>query len=165
MKFQSFKVLLLSALVLVASQLSFAGAIDGKKFKDWQGRCQVDSGKETCYIIQMLLVDNKEPLMITTVNLVQHPKYPVITLRVPAVLDTTKDVAFKVDKNSPIGLKSQCSEKECGVSFALDKRMLDEFKRGRQGVLAFITKDSGKPVYYPVSLSGITKALAELKKS
>jgi len=165
MKDQSIKAVFVSLLLLFAAQLSFAGAIHGKVFKDWQGSCQAVNGEEICFVVQPLFVDKKATVMVTTVDLVQHPKLPVVTFRLSKMLDPTKDVQFKVDKNQAIGLKAKCNENECLVHFLLDKRMMTEFKRGKQGVLAFIATDTKKPRYFPLSLSGFTKAINTLKKS
>ena len=164
MKYQSIKTIFVSLLFLLTAQLSFAGAIQGKVFKDWQGSCQDVNGKEICFVVQPLYVDNKATIMVTTVDLVQHPKLPVVTFRLSKMLDATKDVQFKVDKNQAIGLKAKCSETACLVHFLLDKRMMAEFKRGKQGVLAFIATDTKKPRYFPVSLSCFTKARSALNK-
>ena len=165
MKHQSIKVILVSMLLLLTAQMSFAGAIHGKKFKDWQGRCQQVQNKDFCFILQGFSADGKKALMITTVDVGQHAKYPLVTFIVSAMLDDSKEIQFKVDKNQPIGLKAQCTEKECSIVFPLDKRMLREFKRGNRGIIGFIAKDTGKPVYFPVSLAGFTKAFNTLKKS
>ncbi len=166
MKYLNIKVIFFSLLFIFTSQVSIAASIKGKQFKDWQGRCQTDAKKrEFCYILQGFSADGKTPLMITTVDLVQDPKFPIVTLRVSNKLDVKKQVVFQVDKNKPIGLKANCNEKECSIAFPLDKRMLNEFKRGGRGVLGFFAKEKEKPVYFPVSLSGFTKAINTLKKS
>ncbi len=161
----SFKIVLASLLMLITTQFSLAGAIHGKPFSDWQGRCEVVEKKEICFLIQGFSANGKQALMVTTINLKQHPKYPVVTFRVSGLLDATKDIQFKVDKNRPIGLKARCNDKECNIAFPLDARMLKEFKRGNRGIIGFIAKDTGKAVYYPVSLAGFTKGLKALKKS
>lgn len=166
MKYLNIKVLFLSISFLFVSQLSLAASIQGKQFKDWGGRCQQDdNNKEFCFIVQVFSADGKTPLMITTVDLKQDPKYPIITMRVSNKLDASKQIMFQVDKNKPIGLKAKCTETECGIVFPLDKRMLGEFKRGAQGVVGFIAKDTAKAIYFPVSLSGFTKAINTLKKA
>ena len=164
MKKSSFTLALMGVLLLISSQFSFAGAIDGKQYKDWQGRCQVELDKEFCFLLQGFSADGKTPLMITTVDLAQHPKFAIVTLRVTTKLDPTKDIQFKVDKNQSILLQAKCTEKECAIAFPLDKRMLSQFKRGARGVLGFLAKESGEAVYFPVSLSGFTKGLQALKK-
>ena len=160
-----FTLALMGVLLFITAQISVAGAIDGKQFKDWQGRCQVDLQKEFCFLLQGFSADGQTPLMITTVDLAQHPTFPIVTLRVTTKLDPTKDIQFKVDKNTSIHLKAQCTEKECAVAFPLDKRMLTQFKRGARGVLGFLAKESGEAVYFPVSLSGFTKGLQALQKN
>lgn len=164
MNHQSIKVIFVSMLLILTTQMSLAGAIHGKKFKDWQGRCQEVQGKDFCFILQGFSADGKRALMITTVDVSQHPKYPLVTFRISSMLDASKEIQFKVDKNKPIGLKAQCTEKECSIVFPLDKRMLAEFKRGNRGVIGFIAQDTGKPVYFPLSLAGFTKALKTLKQ-
>lgn len=166
MKHLNIKVAFFSLLFLFTSQLTMAASIEGKTFKDWQGRCQLDANKRKfCYILQGFSADGKTPLMITTVDLVQSPKYPIITMRVSSKLDASKEIIFQVDKNKPIGLKATCTDKECSIVFPLDKRMLGEFKRGNRGVVGFMAKENEKPIYFPVSLSGFTKAINTLKKS
>ncbi len=166
MKYLNVKVIFFSLLFAFTSQTAMAASIQGKQFKDWQGRCQAnDKNREFCYILQGFSADGKVPLMITTVDLVQDPKFPIITMRVSNKLDLKKQVVFQVDKNKPIGLKANCTENECSIAFRLDKRMLGELKRGGRGVLGFFAKGEDKPIYFPVSLSGFTKAITTLKKS
>jgi invasion protein IalB len=166
MKYLNIKIVLISISLLLTTQFGIAGAIEGKKFKDWQGRCQPVKNQDFCYILQGFSADGKKALMITTVDVKQHPKkIPLVTFRVSNDLDPTKEVMFKVDKNEPISIKATCDKERCSMAFGLDKRMLSEFKRGNRGVIGFVAKGSDKPVYYPVSLSGFSKALRELKKS
>jgi invasion protein IalB len=148
-----------------SSQFSAAEQINGKTFTDWKGRCQIEETQEICFLVQGFSANNKEALMITTVDIKQHPKHPVVMFRLSAMLDATKEIQFKVDKNQPIGLQAKCTENECRVAFPLDKRMLTEFKRGNRGILGFVAKDTAKAFYFPVSLSGFTKGLAALKKN
>jgi invasion protein IalB len=166
MKHLNIKVIFFSLLFAFTSQATMAASIQGKQFKDWQGRCQTnDKNRQFCYILQGFSADGKTPLMITTVDLVQDSKFPIVTMRVSNKLDMEKQVAFQVDKNKPIGLKANCVENECSVAFRLDKRMLGEFKRGGRGVIRFFAKGEEKPVFFPVSLSGFTKAINTLRKS
>lgn len=156
----------ISLSLLLTTSHTLAGAIDGQNFTDWQGRCQLVKDKEFCYILQGFSADGKNPLMITTVDLKQHPKMlPLVTFRLTTDLDANKEVMFKVDKNGPITIKAQCDDKRCSLAFGLDKRMLSEFKRGNRGVIGFVSKKTGKPIYYPVSLAGFSKALRELRKN
>ncbi|MFT5707333.1 MAG: invasion protein IalB [Oceanospirillaceae bacterium] len=159
------KLAFMSLLFVLTTQMSMAGAIHGKQFKDWQGRCQSVQSQELCFIIQVFSANGEAPLMITTVDVKRNAKAPIIIMRVSNKLDDKKEIMFKVDKNQPIGLKAECNEKECSVVFPLDKRMLSEFKRGARAVIGFIAKDTGKPVYLPISLTGFTKAFNTLKKS
>lgn len=151
--------------MLLISQLSMAGAIHGKTFKDWQGRCEKQAEQpEVCYVVQTLAEKEKPPVMITAVGFRPNEKEPIVIFTLSAALDATKDIQFKIDKNEPIGLQAQCDGKQCRVGFRLDKRMMGEFRKGVEGVLAFIIKDTGKPAYFSVSLRGFTKALNTLKK-
>jgi len=165
MKYQSIRTIFVSLLFLLTAQLSFAGAINGKAFKDWNGRCEVQDGKELCYIVQGYSQDGKNASMFAIVDLLQHKDHPVITIRLPNVVDVTKNLVLVVDKNQPIGLKGKCYENECRTAFVLDKRMLSEFKRGRRGTIIFAVKETGKEARLPISLLGFTKAINTLKKS
>ncbi|MEH6443044.1 MAG: invasion associated locus B family protein [Oceanospirillaceae bacterium] len=165
MKYLGIKLTFMSLLIVLTTQMSMAGTIHGKQFKDWQGRCQPVKNQELCFIMQIFSVDGKAPLMVTTVDVKRNAKVPVIIMRVSTELDNKKDVMFKVDKNKPIGLKAECNDNECSIVFPLDKRMLGEFKRGNRAVMGFIAKDTGKVVYLPLSLTGFTKAFNTLKKS
>ncbi|NRA19957.1 MAG: invasion associated locus B family protein [Oceanospirillaceae bacterium] len=163
MKYLYFQMLLISTLLLSA-EASLAASIEGKQYKDWRIDCQQANGREFCFVSQPLIAKSNGVIMVTTVDIVQHSTLPVVTFRLSTMLDATKEIQFKIDKNQPIGLKAKCNEKECIVNFLLDKRMLNEFKRGSRGVLAFIAKDTNKPKYFPLSLSGFTKAYNRLRK-
>lgn len=164
MIYPKLKMALIGLMVVATTQFAAAASVNGKQFSDWQGRCEKPQGQaEVCYLLQTLAQKDKPPVMITAIGYRSDQVDPVVIFTVSSALDATKDVQFKVDKNQPIGLNAQCDDKQCRIGFPLDKRMMSEFKRGNEGVLAFILKDSGEPAYFSISLRGFTKGIGALK--
>ena len=142
-----------------------AGDIHGKVFKDWVGQCETaPDGREFCYILQRLQRNGTEnTLMITQVGYHLETDEALVVFHLPAVLDANEKLLFKTDDNDVISINYRCQDGQCRGGFQLDKRMLGEFRRGRQGLVGFTNEADGEQILFPVSLMGFTAGFKSLQ--
>lgn len=142
-----------------------ADNIHGQSFKDWLGQCEVaPDGKEFCYILQRLQRNGtNNTLMITQIGYHLETNEALVVFHLPAVLDVNEMLLFKTDDNDAISINYRCDDQQCRGGFLLDKRMLGEFKRGRQALIGFTNADDGERVLLPVSLMGFTAGFKSLQ--
>lgn len=166
MRLNAIKSLGMSLVLLFAASSLQAAGIDGKKYKDWVGKCDTNpQGQQFCYIFQMLRnKDTDQPVMMTMVGYENQSKSPIVIFHLPKEINQQELVQLKVDNNEPIAFKVACNEQQCRAGFQLDSRMMKEFKKGTRGLVAVKQPGKEEPVFLPVSLSGFTKGFNAIPK-
>lgn len=159
LKSYDMKPLLVGGLLLLAGIESRAADIQGMRFQDWGGNC-VD---KVCYI-QQVLSKGEEPYMVTVIGYAQGNPYPTVIFELPKETNVKDGITLKVDSKASITFSGDCDEKGiCRAGFALDPRMMKQFKKGRQATVSFTRGKDKQQESLPLSLMGITHGLNLLK--
>lgn len=153
------KGLLLAGLLWAAVPVQAAGNIQGMRFADWGGNCE----GQTCYL-QQVLSQGEQPLMVTAIGYAPGKPLPTIIFQLPLGAAVQEGLELQVDRKPPIKFKGSCDKDFCRAGFALDDRMLYQFRKGRQATLNVkLSPKDKKPTQLPLSLMGFTKGLSMLR--
>ena len=139
--------------------------IQGKKYFDWGGQCEIKKNKKkVCYIQQVLSKKNeKKPLMISVLGYGDRKKFPTAIFELPKGVDISKGIQLKIGKHKPIGFKGRCDAKGCRAGFTLDQKTFQQIQTDKRALLAFKKNGKNKPTILPISLRGVTQGLQALR--
>lgn len=135
-----------------------ANTIQGMRFQDWGGNCS----HQVCYL-QQVLSKGEQPYMVTVIGYAQGKPHPTVIFELPPHADVKAGVSLSVDNKAAIKFSGDCQKNICRAGFALDRRMMKQFKKGRRATVTFISKSTKKPEALPVSLMGVSKGLNMLR--
>ena len=152
------KGLLLAGLLGGSLVAQAAGSIQGMRFGDWGGNCE----GQMCYLQQVLSQGDK-PLLVTAIGYAPGKPLPTIIFDLPAGSAPQQGLELQVDAKPPIKFKGACDKAACRAGFALDERMLHQFRKGSKATLSVRLEPKQKPVKLPLSLMGFTKGLSMLR--
>ena len=138
-----------------------------QRFKDWAVACpkSEDEGKKNCQAVQRLTVSEsgKQVMQISVAYLDgQEDPVAIIILPLGMLLQTGALLTVDGEEIGRLGIQ-RCEPGGCIAPLVLDEKVLGIFKSGTKGQIT-VQNATGKDVPIPLSLSGFTAALAELKK-
>lgn len=148
----------LAGALLLMGGAAQAADIQGMQFQDWGGNCV----EQVCYL-QQILSKGEAPYMVTVIGYAQGKPYPTVIFELPASAQVQDGVTLQVDNKPPINFAGSCEDGVCRAGFALDPRMMQQFKKGRQATVTFSTGQDGATESLPLSLMGVTKGLNALR--
>ncbi|HHC73947.1 MAG TPA: hypothetical protein ENK78_02580 [Thiothrix sp.] len=153
----------LSLLVLVSLTLNSANAanIQGQRFQDWGGNCEVIEREQVCYL-QQILTERNKPLLVSVIGYTQGKRYPTFVVELQGQADLNKGLFLQIDQNTKLRFTGSCQKQVCTAGFTLDAKMLKQLKKGRKAMLTYTPK-VGKTRKLPISLMGITSGLQALR--
>lgn len=155
--------MVLAALALPFGLAQAGGNIQGQKYGDWGGQCEVAPDKtRVCYIQQVLSQKNqKVPLMITVLGYGKGKRFPTAIFEFPrnSGIDMRQGVQLRVDRYKPVAFKGRCDNRACRAGFTLDNPLTQQFNKGKRVLVAFRKHGQKDPVVYPISLRGVPHGL------
>lgn len=160
------KLRLLSIGLLTLSLLSMnahaAGNIQGKRFQDWGGNCQITDQGRHCYLEQVLH-DGQQKVMISVIGYIPGQKIPSMAFELPPNIHLAAGFTLNLDERPITRFKGKCTQQRCTASFQLTPQILQKFQKGQAASLNYLSTPNKRPVNLPLSLMGITAGLAALK--
>lgn len=164
MGFRSIKLLSVSLLVVGACSLSAqaAGNIQGKRFQDWGGNCQVRQQVRHCYLEQALY-DGQQKVMISVIGYIPGQTIPSMAFELPPNIHLPAGFTLSLNEQPLTRFKGTCSAQRCTASFQLTAQILQQFQKGQAATLNYLSTPNKRPVSLPLSLMGITAGLNALK--
>ena len=150
------QVMVLTALALPVGLAQAGGNIQGQKYGDWGGQCEIAPDKSrVCYIQQVLSQkDQKTPMMITVLGYGKGKKFPTAIFELPKGVDMKQGIQLRVDRYKPVGFSGRCDNRGCRAGFTLDNPLTQQFSKGKRVLIAFKKHGQKEPVVLPVSLRG-----------
>ncbi len=141
----------------------------GERFDDWRLGCERRQGaaKETCFVEQRLShKDDPDRLALAVAIGYFAPNgKPAMIVKLPPAAIQEAGIIIRVDERPvrEIGIRS-CGADNCSVMALLDDETLADLRGGQKAVVAYSRKDSEEIARVPVSLRGLTRGLAALRK-
>ena len=153
--------MMLAALVLPVGLAQAGGNIQGQKYGDWGGQCEIAPDKSrVCYIQQVLSKTNeKTPMMITVLGYGKGKKFPTLILELPKGVDMKQGVQLKIDRYKAVGFSGRCDNRGCRAGFTLDNPLTQQFSKGKRALVAFKKYGQKEAVVLPISLRGVPHGL------
>ncbi|BBK44500.1 hypothetical protein STVA_45200 [Allostella vacuolata] len=152
-----------------AAAAGAAGAAGGERFDDWRLGCErpANAPKATCFIEQRLShKDSPERLALAmAIGYFAPESKPAMIIKLPPVAIQDAGVIMQVDQRPirEVGIRT-CGPDNCSVMAAVDDDLLAEMRGGKEVVIAYSRKETDEIIRVPVSLRGLTRGLAELRK-
>lgn len=140
-----------------------------QRFDDWRLGCERRPGneRETCFIEQRLSrKDDPERLAIAVaIGYFAPDGKPAMIVKLPPAAIQEAGIIIRVDERPvrEVAIR-HCGDDSCSVLALLDDAMLSDLRAGRTAVVAYSRKDSEEIARVPVSLRGLTRGLAALRK-
>ncbi|MGV6809000.1 MAG: invasion associated locus B family protein [bacterium] len=138
-----------------------AATIQGQRFQDWGGNCEMIEREQVCYL-QQILTERNKPLLVSVIGYTQGKRYPTLVVELNGQADLKKGLFLQVDQKTKIRFTGKCQKKVCTAGFTLDAPMLKQLKKGRKAMFTY-TPNTGKTRQLPISLMGITSGLQALR--
>ncbi|HPQ94506.1 MAG: invasion associated locus B family protein [Thiothrix sp.] len=140
-------------------------SLQGQRFQDWGGNCEAGAyNRNICYLEQVLS-HNDQPLMITVIGYAPGKPMPTIFFELPKDIAIQNGITLQVDNQAPIRFQGQCNETRCTAGFALDQKILAQFRKGRRATVSYQGQADSRQVQLPLSLMGISAGLNALQRS
>ncbi len=157
------KILSLTAILSLATVIPNAYAIkDGEKFKDWTAQCKKIEKKEICTISQPSLSKDKKLQTVVVIGKINKANKLGARVITPLLVDLRSGLKLAVDGKDVAHIPyDYCDNFGCNASVLLNDNISGKLKKGSKLKVSFIDMTKGK-VSYPISLSGITKAMEAL---
>ena len=138
-----------------------------KRFKDWAVACpESEDGQPTgCQAIQRLTVsESGQQVMQISVTYLPDKDEPVAVIVLPLGMLLQPGALLTIDGEEigRLGIQ-RCEPGGCIAPLVLDDKVLSKFKGGTKGQIT-VRNAQGRELPIPLSLTGFTAALAELKK-
>ncbi|WP_298610248.1 invasion associated locus B family protein [uncultured Thiothrix sp.] len=164
MGFSYLKLIQVSLFSLLALSFSTqaAGNIQGKRFQDWGGNCQVTEQVQHCYLEQVLH-DGEQKVMVSVIGYLPNQKVPSMAFELPPNIHLPAGFTLSLDERPVTRFKGKCSVQRCTASFQLSPQILQQFQTGQAATLSYLSTPNQRPVTLPLSLMGITAGLNALK--
>lgn len=140
-----------------------------QRFEDWRLGCERRPGseRETCFIEQRLSPkDDPERLVIAVaIGYFAPDGKPAMIVKLPPSAVQEAGIIIRVDERPvrEVAIR-HCGPDSCAVMALLDDVMLGDLRAGRTAIVAYSRKDSEEIARVPVSLRGLTRGLAALRK-
>lgn len=164
------------ASLIVAASLSWstpatAAAANGKKFKDWQVRCETYKDKEKknfdqCHIFQAWH-HKTQKVLILHMAIAYPPANParaVAVMTMPLGIYLPAGAKIRVDEGVSRNLAfERCEPVGCKAGFSVEGAILKEFKKGLDAYITF-SDMRRKALTIKVSLRGFSAAMKALKR-
>ena len=148
----------------LGAEISFAGNIEGKRFKAWQGGCEVLSdNQEVCYLEQEVADSRGQLLLRAVLGYAPGRPHPTVYFELPAGIHIESGVSLAVGKRKPIRFKGRCSESLCTAGFILQGPAKRHFLKGRQARVSYLPGAGQPAITIPVSLMGVTAGMKALR--
>ncbi|WP_374442102.1 invasion associated locus B family protein [Stella sp.] len=141
----------------------------GERFDDWRLGCERRPGasRDTCFVEQRLShKDDPERLALAVaIGYFAPDGKPAMIVKLPPAAIQEAGIIIRVDDRPvrEVGIRN-CGPDSCAVLALLDDDMLAELRAGQKAVVAYSRKDSEEVARVPVSLRGLTRGLAALRK-
>ena len=147
-----------------------AAAANGKKFKDWQVRCETYKDKEKqnfdqCHIFQAWHHKSQKVLILHMAIAYPpaNPTRPVAVMTMPLGIYLPAGVKIRVDDGVSRDLAfERCEPVGCKAGFPVESEVLREFRKGLNAYVTF-SDMRRKPLTIKVSLRGFSAAMKALK--
>jgi invasion protein IalB len=157
----------LGAAVFASLPIAANAAKTGDVFDDWKIQCETPQGltEEVCHAFQVVSMKEKnQNILHVAVGYPPNQDTPIVIITVPLGVALQTGVQVKVDEGTALPFPfNVCLPNGCQAGIKLESPLLDEFKKGSKLTVTFGNlKRQGLNV--PVSLKGMTKALAALKQ-
>lgn len=159
----------LGLFLLISLSQSFANAanIQGQRFQDWGGNCEVIEREQVCYL-QQILTERNKPLLVSVIGYTQGKRYPTLVVELNGQADLNKGLFLQIDQKTKIRFTGKCQKSVCTAGFTLDAPMLKQLKKGRKAMFTYTpttekAKTRPKARQLPISLMGITAGLQALR--
>ena len=152
-----------------AATAGAAGAAGGERFDDWRLGCErpANAPKATCFVEQRLShKDSPERLALAmAIGYFAPESKPAMIIKLPPIAIQDAGVIMQVDQRPirEVGIRT-CGPDNCSVMAAVDDDLLAEMRGGKEVVIAYSRKETDEIIRVPVSLRGLTRGLAELRK-
>jgi len=133
-----------------------------QRFKDWESICVERSGTTQCRATQTLV--NQKGQTVAVLNWYRPDNdAAVFELAVPLLVDLTEGVSLSIDDSESLKRDVRfCNNVACFVLGENDKELLDSFRKGSGGTLAF-TPFRQQANELNFSLQGFSAAYESLK--
>ncbi len=156
----------LAACSLLISGASFA-AEQGKVFKDWRVQCETAPGSDTeiCHIFQNLTTkEDGKQILNAMIGYLPAKDEAVMILTLPLGIALPPGIQLQIDDGKAARAPIEtCTPQGCRVGVPLTKEFITTMKKGNQMKVTFANLQR-KGLTVPVSLSGFSAGLKELKK-
>lgn len=152
----------LFSLLFLSFSTQAAGNIQGKRFQDWGGNCQVTEQGRHCYLEQVLH-DGEQKVMISVIGYLPGQKIPSMAFELPPNIHLPAGFSLSLNARPLTRFKGKCSPERCTASFQLTPQILQQLQKGQAATVSYLSTPNQRPVNLPLSLMGITAGLNALK--
>lgn len=152
----------LFSLLVVSISTQAAGNIQGKRFQDWGGNCQVTEQGRHCYLEQVLH-DGEQKVMISVIGYLPGQKIPSMAFELPPNIHLPAGFTLSLNERPTLRFKGKCNAQRCTASFQLTPQILQQFQKGQAAKVSYLSTPNQRPVNLPLSLMGISAGLNALK--
>lgn len=152
----------LFSLLLLSSHLQAAGNIQGNRFQDWGGNCQVLEQGRHCYLEQVLQ-DGEQRVMISVIGYIPGQNSPTMAFELPPNIHLPAGFTLKMNERPITRFKGKCTPQRCTASVQLTPQILQQFQKGQAAGLSYLSTPHKRPVNLPLSLMGISAGLKALR--
>lgn len=137
------------------------GNIQGKRFQDWGGNCQVTEQGKHCYLEQVLH-DGEQKVMVSVIGYLPGQKVPSMAFELPPNIHLPAGFTLSIAERPVTRFKGKCSAQRCTASFQLTTQILQQFQKGQAATVSYLSTPNKRPVSLPLSLMGIATGLKAL---
>lgn len=152
----------LFSLLVLSLNATAAGNVQGKRFQDWGGNCQVTQQGRHCYLEQVLH-DGEQKVMISVIGYLPRQPVPSMAFELPPNIHLPAGFTLSIAERPVTRFKGKCSAQRCTASFQLTPQILQQFQKGQAATVAYVSTPHQRPVSLPLSLMGISAGLNALK--
>ncbi len=152
----------LFSLLILSLNATAAGNVQGKRFQDWGGNCQVTQQGRHCYLEQVLH-DGEQKVMISVIGYLPRQKIPSMAFELPPNIHLPAGFTLSMNERPVLRFKGKCSAQRCTASFQLTPQILQQFQKGQAATVSYLSTPNQRPVNLPLSLMGISAGLNALK--
>ncbi|HMT94346.1 invasion associated locus B family protein [uncultured Thiothrix sp.] len=152
----------LFSLFVVSIGTQAAGNVQGKRFQDWGGNCQVANQVRHCYLEQVLH-DGEQKVMVSVIGYLPGQKIPSMAFELPPNIHLPSGFTLSLNERPTLRFKGKCSAQRCTASFQLTPKILQQFQKGQAATVSYLSTPNQRPVNLPLSLMGISAGLNALK--
>jgi invasion protein IalB len=141
----------------------------GTRFEDWRLGCERrrDNDQEACFIEQRVAPkETPDRLALAmAIGYFAPGGKPAMIIKLPPTAVKEAGIIIRVDDRQTREVTiRQCGRDNCSVMALVDDDLMGEMRAGKQAIVAYSRKESQDIVRVPVSLRGLTRGLAALRK-